>query len=513
MSSPPVRLKLTSALLAGIDFQQRVLGLDVQGQPMMEPTPEGVRDWIVRDEQVPGLAIRVYPGKQGKAAHISFIVSRKMSTRTDGSQGLKSATVRRVLGSYPQLNLQEARSRALKTLAMMVDGLDPAFQKAKAEREQAKAKQDLQLTFGKVYASFTEEDNSVKEATRKDRKKVIKWMTGSPLWTTPLFHVDVEVVGKSFRPLFDWADGKGAAPGWGSKKPDLASAWKCFSYCQTAYHHAMAAKAERSFMRGTSPFSVVAAQNNWNRPQPRERALATERASDQEWIKQLVALRDHPAPQVGVFADYLICLMVWGGRRRETQLLRWQDVDLEKQQGVFIKENTKSGTDHPFPLTPWIMEILQQRRVRNQAWDRDGEWVFPSRQHGKPIAEHRRALEELKAETGLWITAHDLRRTVAAETAGLSQSNGMLVSLTLNHSGGRAGITQRYLHGARVKLLRPMFLAREARLRALAGLESLEEEKGPIDRLIEFLEAAREDPAAAQEISKKADAMLVMFGT
>ena len=512
MSSKPVRLKLTAALLASIDFHQQIVGVDAEGKPIVQPTPEGVRDWIVRDEEVAALAIRVYPGKNGRAAYISYFVARKMNNRTDGSQGLKSATVRRTLGTYPELTLKDARPKALKTLAMMVDGLDPTFQKAKAEREQAKAKQELLNTFGKVYVEFTEDDSKVRDSTRKDRKKVIKWMTGSPLWDTPLLHVDFEVVKKSFCPLFDWAMGKGTAPGWGSKKPDLASAWKCFSYCQTAYHQAMAERGEGNFQRGTSPFSVVAAKNKWPRPEPRERALATDRAKDQNWIKELVALRDHPAPQVGVFADYLICLMVWGGRRRETQLLRWQDLDFEKQEGVFIKENTKSGTNHPFPLTPWVMEILQQRRARNRAWDRDGEWVFPSRQHGKPIAEHRRALEELQAETGLWITAHDLRRTVAAETAGLSQSNAMLVSLTLNHSGGRASITQRYLEGARAKLLRPMFLARETRLRVLAGLEVVEEVKGPIDRLIEFLEAARDDPTAAQEISKKADAMLVMFG-
>lgn len=51
-------------------------------------------------------------------------------------------------------------------------------------------------------------------------------------------------------------------------------------------------------------------------------------------------------------------------------------------------------------------------KAANRRWPPYSEqvWVFPSRQHGKPIAEPRSILETHREEMGLWITAHDLRR-------------------------------------------------------------------------------------------------------
>lgn len=507
-----VRLELTEDILKSIDFSQRIRDLDAAGKPVTIKTPADTKDWIIRDTKVRGLAIRVYPGGEEGKAQISFFVQRKMNIRLDGSTGLKSVSVRRVLDQWPSMSLKRARERGQVWLAMMIEGKDPAHQKAQDLRRQAEDAEEEKATFGVIYNDFINRSSGVKESTKKDRAKVVKWMERSPLWKTPLAKIHPNVVEASFDPLFQSGLGKQKPPKWGPAKPDLATAWKAFRYCSKAYHDAIARKTGGSFSRGSSAFGLVSAQMNWPLPKARETRLESEEAEGMAWLKGLVALRDHKTPQVGIFADFILCSLIWGGRRRETQLIRWEDLDFKTNTGKFIAENTKAKRDHYFPLTPWIREILLARKEKNKEWGREEGWVFPSRQHGKPIKDHRGVLEELQRETGLWITAHDLRRTAASDTAGLTHSDSLLVGMTLGHSGGRVAVTQDYI-AARVKLLRPLFEARERKFMVLAGLSTPDTTKGPIDTLIEFLLAAKQDPLAVEQISKKADAMLIMFAS
>lgn len=511
-----VRLELTEDLLKSIDFKQRIRGMGPGGKILTTPTPSGTKDWIVRDTKLQGLAIRVYPGGEGEKAQVSFFVQRKMNARLEEKQAegeeraLKSASIRRVMDQWPSLSVKKARERGQIWLSMMIQGKDPAVEKAQDLRKLAESFEDKRATFAVIYDNFVNRSSGIAKSTREDRAKVPKWMIGSPLWSTPFNDVNADIVKASFDPLFQSALGRQKAPKWGPVSPDLATAWKCFRYSSKAFHDLIARKTGGTFSRRSSSFGIVSAEMKWPLPTPKKNRLDTEEANGVAWLNGLVALRDHPSPAVGVFADFILCTLIWGGRRRETQLIRWDDLDFKKGAGMFVAANTKAKRDHHFPLTPWITEILLARKEKNKEWGREDGWVFPSRQHGKPIKDHRRVLEELQKETGLWITAHDLRRTAASDTAGLSQSNGLLVAMVLSHSGGKDAVTHDYVT-ARVKLLRPLFEARERKFMEMAGLSAPDTQKGPIDTLIEFLQAAQQDPMMIQQISKKADAMLTMF--
>jgi hypothetical protein len=129
--------------------------------------------------------------------------------------------------------------------------------------------------------------------------------------------------------------------------------------------------------------------------------------------------------------------------------------------------------------------------------------VDASRQHGKPIAEPRNILETLRDETGLWITAHDLRRTMATEIgmeAQMKQLTRLLVAgAALHHAQGQigsvvSGATEGYLMD-KASALRPLFVERENRLRKLAGLPVEGEEKGVVaDTTADLLRHALADP-------------------
>jgi integrase len=505
-----VRGKLTQAMLTKIRFDQMIIAVPATGPAVTKKTPDGVRDWIVRDSELQGFAIRVYPGKgDDDPAQVSFFVQRKMNARQDKVGALRSTTIKRVMGQWPALSVQAARERAMEWIGLMVQGKDPTQQRIRDLREQADADSAKKEVFSKVYADFELSSDGVKQSTKDDRAKAAKWMAGSPLWSTPLIEVNDVVIAASFDPLFRSALGKERKPKWGPKKADLATAWKCLRYCSSAYTSAIASKGLGKFTRGTSPFARVRQNKKWKAVEPRTRSLNTDDQAGIDWLKKLTALQHDATPRTRVFADFLICALIWGGRLRETQLLRWDDVNFKTLAGVFRGANTKSGRDHHFPLTPWIVEILEARKVQNKAWGREGEWVFPSRQHGKAIFNHRSVLLTLKKETGVWLTAHDLRRTVADDTAGLTD-NLMMVSLTLAHSGGARAVTQNYIT-SRVKLLRPLFEARERKLRGLAGLTVPEATKGKIDALIEYLQGAMNDPLTLAQVNRQAEGIMLML--
>ena len=225
------------------------------------------------------------------------------------------------------------------------------------------------------------------------------------------------------------------------------------------------------------------------------------------WVKGLLGMRQNIDPVRRTFADYLWCDLVWGGRKREVQLIKWSDLDLDKAYGVFLAENTKGKKDHYFPLTPFTLEVLKERKQANIAWGRtDGDYVFPSRQYGKPIYDHRSALEILKEESGLWLTAHDLRRTVATETAHVTENNQSLVSLTLAHA--HEGATPLYIQQM-VTRMRPSFVARENRLLALAGIKQDIVHAPKTLELMELLNKAMSEGDEALE--KKIEGLLVLL--
>ncbi|TDK26183.1 DUF4102 domain-containing protein [Luteimonas aestuarii] len=498
-----VRIRLNKDILQGLSFADRVIAVDKAGKAITQATPPTMSDWIVRDSVVRGMGVRVSPGAA------SYFVQRKMGGST---------SIKRTLGKVSDITLDLARRRAQEWLGMMASGKDPLVEKQASQRAStAQRKRDRQ-SMRVVYADYMtaksgsggEEGVQLgKASTATDRSKVAKWMDTSPLWAVSLHALTVDDLEKTFDPLFNAAlSEKAKKPAWGPKKRSLSSAWKIWRYTKAAYNNALAKEGVAS-RRGVSPFAALETTRNWPKPKTRTTYLDTSKATGQAWLAQLVAMRDHERPEVGVAADYLICLLLWGARKEEIERLQWRDIDFAEDIVVLREENTKSGRAHYLPLTPWARTILEERRAKNRAWERDGDWVFPSRHHGKHIANFRGVLLELKKETGLWITAHDLRRTFATETA-IQTQNILLVSAALNHSSG-ASTTRGYIRNI-ANMLRPVFEVREIELRRTAGLE-IEAPEDPFADLEAFLARAKRSPTSRKAVATKIPMILGLLAT
>lgn len=500
-----VEIKLTQRLVDGLAFDRPILRLDAHGRPVYGKPTKGQREWRLRDTELPGLQLRMTPGS------ITWYANRRM--------GIHSGR-RRAMGGHPDLSVAEARSRARKWLVLMAEGKDPLVLKKEHQVTARAARQRDRLTMKVAYEVFQETTaTSVRPSTVKDRKKVERWMEGAPLWSMSVTDIDRAAVLESLDPLRAHLVDKTRRPAWGPKSLSAGTLHKLYTYLHGAYQFAA---VDLKLPVVESPFAQWRALVKWPQPTRRTTYLPTKKPEGQSWVKALVELqaRAHdPAllttrpdprqpglkPHTSVLVDFFVLVLLWGTRRTETARLRWQDIHFDDDVVMLSAEVTKSRKMAAVPLGPWAKDILLQRKAANERWRPDSKqaWVFPSRQHGKPIAEPRNILETLREETGLWITAHDLRRTMATEIgmeAQMKQLTRLLVAgAALHHAQGQtgsvvSGATEGYLMD-KASALRPLFAERESRLRKLAGLSVDGEEKsGMKDTTAELLRQALADP-------------------
>jgi len=479
------------------------------GSIATEVTPPGVDRWEVRDSKIDGFFIRVTPGR------ISWYVRCRMG---------KNGQPKRRMGTWPALNSTAARKRAGIWLNWMHNGIDPLEEKKKHLKETAQASMRATRTLAVVFSEYIgRKEGKGAKSTSDDRKKV-QWLSESPLWSMSIYEIDDAAVKETFEPLRLVAVGTPGAspPAWGPKSVGLATVRKIYAYVSAAYMvEALKLKILTSHVDG--PFNRWRADINLPAPASKTRHLSVKSEAGQNWLAGLVDLQQRCAnpeiyttrasqsghgikPHLGALVDFYLCTLLWGGRKEETAKLQWVEVDLERNIVWFSADRTKSGYTGAAPLTPWAIEILAQRRALNALWrpNDPGPWVFPSRRHGKAIATPYGVTETLQKESGITITPHDLRRTVATDISASPLAKDAMAGLlaagaALNHRTGRMGdtsaVTEAYIQ-EKMEAMRPIYQERENRLRKAAGLPLLVDETAVPDTSIEDLIArAKSDPA------------------
>lgn len=422
-----------------------------------------VADVIYRDTEQKNFGVRVSPGA------ISFFVQRKMGG---------SVSVKRTLGTYPEMTVEAARKRALIWLGLMADGIDPFLRIREQQAATLSAQQKGRLTFEKVfndYAAIKKESSA--HNTVKDRLKTAARLEDTKLWTSSFEDITVDLVEGTLAKLM---------------QTHRATGWRVYRYCRAAYAY----QAEKQGISG-NPFSLWRKAKSPKPVRVRETILPTAEVAGQKWVVELIRLRTHPQFAVSVTADYLLCLLLWGGRKTETQRLKIAEVDFTNNVVVFKGENTKNKRAHIFPLTPWAADIVKNRIARNG--EREGDWVFPSRIVGKHVVDIRNVLGMLEAASGLKICAHDLRRTFASELSGDTGSNLFMVKTAMNHTSMSQDVTVGYIGTkAKVDALRPIYEMREKRLMQFAGLAPVEVELSPAIQTV--MESAARNPAVRAQL-------------
>ncbi|WP_158755335.1 tyrosine-type recombinase/integrase [Dyella sp. S184] len=469
MKRETVKVPLTATLVKGLDFKHwPVSPMQWNGHRLVtEPTPPHVKDWTIRDTVTRGLGVRVTPNAK------SYFVQRKRKGSTSDRWVLTD-----------QRSLQDARVQAANWYARMADGGNPTKDIKDIAQAEAAIKAAKSYTFALAFADYIKDGEArvaaltLRPASLKDRKVVVRWMADSDLWSTPLALVDTPIIKTTFEPLFAAAERARRAKRLKDEDEpkkrsglasDLAAVHKVLTYCKACWNWSKGTKV------AVNPFAAWAKNTKLPKVGRRQTVLATESKDGTAWLQGLVALRDDENPIIAMLADYVLIATLWGGRRTELAEIRWVDVNYGDIWACFAPETTKGDKAHYVPLTPWATEILKERHEKNRAqrWPvKRGDRVFPypTTKTGK-IEDYRPIIRKLKEQTGLWIRLHDLRRTLATSVFGFAGDLGT-VSFALGHTSDKE-VTADYVHRqAALAALRVLYHGREKHLRQLIGLDA-----------------------------------------
>jgi len=178
---------------------------------------------------------------------------------------------------------------------------------------------------------------------------------------------------------------------------------------------------------GINPVAILNQLDKWNRPERRTRHIP------QEKIGAFIdAVNDLDNP---VMSDFFLCLLFTGARKNEIAGLAWENVDMESR--TFCLKDTKNGKHLTLPMSSPLVELFHRRFE-----SRENEYVFPGRceSHIKNPDKSCRIISE---KIGVRFSCHDLRRTFAGIAVSLVSYYEL--KKLLNHSMTGNDVTAGYV--------------------------------------------------------------------
>ncbi|SNT38168.1 tyrosine-type recombinase/integrase [Tropicimonas sediminicola] len=364
--------------------------------------PAEGKQLLVWDSELRGFGLRVSPG--GAKA---FIMQRRVGKNT-----------RRVtIGRAGDMTPEAARKRALTLASQFADGIDPV-----AERKRQEARSMTLRDAFEDYMRAPKKKGGGRGAPKKARtiRDIEKCMRRFDDWLDkPVTEITGSMVKKRHAEIVETSP---------------AQANLAFRYLRAAFNHVIAdADDDRDALLSRNPVDRLNRLNQWAEVKPAKGHIPEGKLAD--WIEAvqtgLVGLKNENEAR-----DALLFMLLTGARLAEAlgnpldgyQPLAWSDVDLERRIVVF--RNTKNRTDHELPLGSELASLLKARKAVSGP-----DFVF-SNPNGALPTDLRSAYHRIEAKTGLYVTAHDLRRTFATVASKLDISAYKLKRLTNHISGG-----------------------------------------------------------------------------
>lgn len=344
-----------------------------------------------QDEGVQGLVLRV-------SANGSKTWTVRYVRQSDG------AKQRVTLGRYPAVSLDKARTSALKLMAKVADGDDPAGSKRAAKAA---------MTVAELAARYIEKH-------AKPHKRT--WQADAGILSRDVLPVigrmKADAVRK--RDILDIVDAKADAGKVAQARLTLACVRKMLNWA-----------VDNDYL-ATSPATGVKARG---KPVRRDRVLSGPE------VRSL--WQSLPAANLSaVTKDVLRLLLLTGQRSGEVCGMTTGEIDLDRALWTLPAARTKNGLAHTVPLSDAAIEIIKGR-VPADAFAVDVPVFAVVGSPIEPNAIAQAVRLKLQIFAVRW-TPHDLRRTVATGMAEI----GILphvIEATLNHiSGFRSGVAGIY---------------------------------------------------------------------
>ena len=378
------------------------------------------------DDELTGFGLRVSPTK--KVFYLQMRVGRKV--------------LKRKLGEYGPMTVDQARKNALQMKAQLLDGRDPYEERRRGASD---------ATLDELFDEYTNEvehrantKKSIESAKRhfgelegmafktkpngRSAEKIELAKVKLPNWLKrPYREITQDDVLERFDVVSRMIPKRKLSK---SPQPITRTSNQHFKYLQAAYNYAIS-KYQLSRAGFMNPVAILKTTRRWSRINRRSGFLDTNKPYFVTWWRACESLE----PVIG---DYILFSLVTASRSIESATLRWSDVDLKKGRMVF--RNTKNGQDYTFPIAPLARSPLEGR-LKAKINDFVFGYADPGNCH--VVCPPQYHIKLVRVECGEHWSMHDLRRTfttamtllnVHAFTIAHLMKHSMNSSMTLSYA-------------------------------------------------------------------------------
>lgn len=378
------------------------------------------------DDELTGFGLRVSPTK--KVFYLQMRVGRKV--------------LKRKLGEYGPMTVDQARKNALQMKAQLLDGRDPYEERRRGASD---------ATLDELFDEYTNEvehrantKKSIESAKRhfgelegmafktkpngRSAEKIELAKVKLPNWLKrPYREITQDDVLERFDVVSRMIPKRKLSK---SPQPITRTSNQHFKYLQAAYNYAIS-KYQLSRAGFMNPVAILKTTRRWSRINRRSGFLDTNKPYFVTWWRACESLE----PVIG---DYILFSLVTASRSIESATLRWSDVDLKKGRMVF--RNTKNGQDYTFPIAPVARSILERRL---KAKINDFVFGYADSEKCHVVCPPQYHIKLVRVECGEHWSMHDLRRTfttamtllnVHAFTIAHLMKHSMNSSMTLSYA-------------------------------------------------------------------------------
>ena len=352
---------------------------------------------FLRDSELKGFNVRVTSGGAK-----SFCLEKR----------IKGRNVRKMIGRYPDMSVEQARRQAHIWLGLLAEGKNP-FQE-----DDDRARDKLTLLY--VLEAYLEARKSLRPQTAIDYRQLVNrafrdWRNRS------LRDINKVMIQQRHRWL-----GRRNGPHYANNALRLLRA--LYNFAGAAYDD-----TEGHPLIPVNPVLVLTQTRAWY-PKKRRRTVIT-RAQLPAWYKAVLGLRtqlkdpDKPEKgldlEAGLVSDYLLLLLFTGLRRNEGTSLRFDNIDFIDR--TMTIPDTKNGEPLTLPLSDFLVELLERRLNETT-----GPFVFPGGGKRGHLIEPKRQVKRVIQASGVPFMLHDLRRTFVTVAESLDLSHYAIKRL-VNH--------------------------------------------------------------------------------
>jgi integrase len=347
-------------------------------------------------------------------------VSGSTPDKTYGVFGRPNGRQRFVkIGPCNVLDLDDARERAKQIIGDFFKGIDPKLVAAERAAKEAKAAKELTLRSG--LDAFLTARKSLRPSTVTYYRRGVQLYLADWL-DMPLRSITGDMVEVRHREI----------------QREVAERRKTTG----GFRGEVTANAAMIALRTVYNFAVEVDESLPRNPTRRLRRgmFPVERRTRMVRAEELGAFYGAvDALQNRAASDVLKLMLFSGLRLNEATALKWSEIDFGERVIRLPPKRVKAKRPFTLPLSDYVRDLLVARRAIGV----EGAFVFPGDGMTGHLCDVRPALATVAKESGVKITAHDLRRTFLTVAAGSGVSLLELKKL-VNHSVG-ADVTAGYV--------------------------------------------------------------------